>query len=450
MDELLAARLTMAVSLGFHIIFASIGMAMPFLMSLAHRNWLKTGDEDAYRLTRLWMRGTAIFFATGAVSGTALSFELGLLWPEFMRHAGPIIGMPFSLEGAAFFVEAIALGIYMYGWERLSPRLHWAMGLVVGLAGVSSGMLVIAANGWMNAPTGFTWDGTQATNIDPIAAMLNPAWATQSIHMAVAAFQSLAFVVVGIHAILLLRGGEEALNRLAIRLTLPILIGSSIIQPMIGHWAAQDIAERQPLKLAAMEAHFKTESRASLVIGGLPDVEAQRVDYAIKIPGALSFLAFNDFDATVRGLEEFPRDEWPPITIVHFAFQIMVGLGTAMAGLAGLALMGLLLKKPWLWDRRLLMLWGLMAPAGFIAIEAGWVVTEVGRQPWIIYGIMKTEDAVSPFTGQVWHLVTFVSLYLGIGLANVMMWWNQVSHGHLIGPPSTNLEAWRRGESDSC
>ena len=447
MTDLFAARLTMAFSLGFHIIFACIGMAMPFFMTAAHRKWLKTGDDDAYRLTKLWMRGTAIFFATGAVSGTALSFELGLLWPNFMKHAGPIIGMPFSLEGAAFFVEAIALGIYMYGWGKISAKIHWMTGLVVGFAGVSSGILVVSANGWMNSPTGFDWKDGAAYNIDPIAALFNPAWASQSIHMTVGAFQAVSFAVVGIHAFLLLRGKEQSIHRLAIRTLMPFLIVSSLLQPMIGHWAAQDVAQRQPLKLAAMEAHFHTEKQASLIIGGIPDTKEKKVDYAIKIPGALSFLAFNDPDSEVQGLEDFPEENWPPVPVVHFAFQIMVGLGTAMAALAVIGGYGMFFAKTWFWNHRFLAIWVLMAPAGFAAIEAGWVVTEVGRQPWIIYEIMKTSEALSPVTGQVWHLLTFVLLYGGIGLATVMMWWNQVSQSHQIQTPSNTLSKWMEGTS---
>ena len=306
MTDFTAARLTMAVSLGFHIVLAAIGMVMPFLMAISHRQWLKSGDEDAFRLTKLWMRGVAIFFATGAVSGTALSFELGLLWPEFMRHAGPIIGMPFSLEGAAFFVEAIALGIYLYGWGRLSARLHWYSGLVVGFAGVASGILVVSANGWMNSPTGFRWENGQAYDVDPWQALLNPAWATESTHMVLAAFEAVGFAVAGVHAFLLLRGHDPSLHRRALRIAVTVAAFAAILQPINGHWAAQDVAVRQPAKLAAMEAHFETRRAAPLLLGGIPDETTRRVRWGLEIPAGLSVLAFNEADAEVKGLDAFP------------------------------------------------------------------------------------------------------------------------------------------------
>lgn len=442
MSDLLAARLTMAVSLGFHIILAAIGMVMPFLMCLAHRRWLKTGDEDAYRLTRAWMRGVAILFATGAVSGTALSFELGLLWPEFMRHAGPIFGMPFSLEGTAFFVEAIALGIYMYGWKRMPPRAHWWAGVMVGICGVSSGILVVSANGWMNAPTGFTWENGQAFNVDPWAALFNPAWATQASHMTLAAFESVAFAVMGVHALYLLRDPKNKVHRMALRIALPVAAVAALLQPVNGHWAAQDVAERQPAKLAAMESHFESGPRAPLILGGIPDEETQEVHYAIEIPGALSFLAFNDFDAPVAGLDSIPRDDWPPVAVVHFAFQIMVSIGTWLALLGALGLVAQRFAPRWLEDRRVLKLLVFSAPLGFVALEAGWVVTEVGRQPWIIYEIMRTKDAVTPVPGQVWHLGFFTLLYTVIGASTLWMLRRQFKSAISTSAPTPEVLAW--------
>ncbi len=206
MDNLLAARSTMALSLGFHIIFACIGMTMPFLMVVSHWLYLKRKDEIYLKLTKTWSKGVAIFFAIGAVSGTALSFELGILWPGFMKYAGAIIGMPFSWEGTAFFVEAICIGLFLYGWNKINPYVHWFAGLMVGISGVLSGIFVVTANAWMNAPAGFDWVNGKAINIDPFAAMFNPAWVSQTSHMIIAAFEATAFAVAGLHAFLLLRG----------------------------------------------------------------------------------------------------------------------------------------------------------------------------------------------------------------------------------------------------
>lgn len=442
MTDLLAARLTMGLSLGFHIILAAIGMIMPFLMALAHDRWLRTGDEDAYRLTKVWTRGVAIFFATGAVSGTSLSFELGVLWPGFMEHAGPIIGMPFSLEGAAFFVEAIALGIYLYGWGKLSPRLHWFTGLMVGFAGLASGVLVISANGWMNSPTGFVWENGAAHSIDPWQALLNDAWLTQSTHMVLASFEAVGFAVAGIHAWLILRGSQDKMHLQALRIALTVGALAAIVQPLNGHGVAQDVAKRQPAKLAAMEALFTTQSRADLLIGGIPNEETQEVHYGIHIPGGLSMLAFNDFDAEVKGLDQFPRDEWPPVLVVHLAFQMMVGIGSALALLGVFSLFAIWRRPHFLLDPRFLKTLVFCVPLGFIAIEAGWIVTEVGRQPWIIYGIMKTAEALTPVPGQVYHLIAFTSLYALIGLSTLWMWSRLVKHAAHQEGPAEHIRRW--------
>jgi len=415
MSHLDLARSQMAFSLGFHIIFASISMVMPFLMFLAYRNYLKHRKDEDLRLTKAWMKGSAILFAVGAVSGTALSFQLGLLWPEFMKHAGPIFGMPFSLEGAAFFLEAIFLGLFLYGWDRIPARLHLFFAFMIGICGLASGILVIAANGWMNAPAGFDWVNGQAENIDPWAAMFNEAWPLQAIHMLVAAFQATTMAGAGLHAIGLLRGRATGFHRRAMYYLLPLLAISSIVQPVIGDLSARSIAQRQPEKFAAMEAHFHTHSRVPLLIGGWPDEETQTVTGGIYIPGALSFLAHGDFNATVTGLDAFPKEEWPPVLITHVAFQIMVGLGMLMFAISVVYIIAAWRKKDLLASRWWLKLLLIMTPTGFIALEAGWIVTEVGRQPWIIYRVMKTADSVTPVTGLGWSFAIIVLLYTTLG-----------------------------------
>lgn len=424
MTDIIAARSTMAFSLGFHIIFAAIGMIMPFFMAAAHYLFLKYKKPEDLELTKMWMKGVAIFFAVGAVSGTVLSFELGLLWPGFMTYAGPIIGMPFSWEGTAFFLEAIALGLFLYGWNRMSPWIHWCSGVAVGISGFASGIFVVAANSWMNSPQGFDWANGSATNIDPVKAMFNPAWLHQTLHMQVAAIQAVGFAVAGIHAFIILRQGSSTLHKRALKIALIFAAVASLIQPLIGHFAAQRVAVLQPAKLAAMEAHFETSTRAPLYIGGIPNLETLSVDYAIKIPGALSFLAFDDFDATVKGLNEFPRENWPNVTITHFAFQIMVGLGTLMAMIGIFYLYLLKMKKEM--SRSFLKILVVMAPLGFVAIEAGWIVTELGRQPWIIYGFLKTKDAVTPIPGVQFHFYLFVCLYILLSIVTAWLFYRQI------------------------
>src|SRR5262245_12069825 len=320
MDNLLAARSQMAISLGFHIVFTCIGMTMPWLMAFAEWRFMRTRDPLYRELAVLWSKCVAVFFAVGAVSGTVLSFELGLLWPTFMEHAGPIIGLPFSWEGTAFFVEAIAIGIFLYGFERVPERIHFASGIVVGVSGLASGILVVAANSWMNNPRGFRWENGRAFDVDPVAAMFNAGWFQQSLHMVLAAFVSTAFAVAGVHALRLLRKPDSRLHRIAMRIALAMGAVAALLQPLSGDISAKHVAKHQPAKLAAMEAHYHTERGASFVVGGLPDDEAQRVRYAIEIPYVLSFLAFGDPNAEVMGLDRVPREDWPPTVICHFAF----------------------------------------------------------------------------------------------------------------------------------
>lgn len=423
MDDLVAARATMGFSLGFHIVFAAIGMTMPFLMSAAHFRYLKRRDPVDLELTRMWMKGVAILFAVGAVSGTVLSFELGLLWPGFMQHAGAIIGMPFSWEGTAFFIEAIAIGLFLYGWKRMHPWLHWATGLVVGVSGFLSGIFVVAANGWMNSPTGFDWVNGAAVNIDPVRAMFNRAWLHQSIHMQIGALQAVGLAVAGIHAFLFLRGRAPGVHLKALRIALAFGATASLAQPFAGHFAGERVAKLQPAKLAAIEGHFETSRRAPLTLGGVPDVESRTMRWGLPVPGLLSFLAHRDVDAEVTGLDRFPREEWPPVLIVHVAFQIMVAIGTL------LAVVGLL----YFWFKRCAefprwFLWVVVgcAPLGTLALEAGWVVTEVGRQPWIIYGVVKTKDAVTPVPGMLYHFYLFLTLYLGLAATTAWLLGRQI------------------------
>jgi len=416
MNDLFWARSQMAFSLGFHIVFASISMVLPFYMALAHRRYLRDRDETSLRLTKAWSKGAAVLFATGAVSGTALSFQLGLLWPGFMEHAGPIIGMPFSLEGAAFFLEAIFLGLFLYGWGRLPERVHFWCGVLVGVCGFASGILVVAANGWMNAPTGFHWTGTEATDIDPWRAMFNPAWPLQTAHMQVAAFQATGFAAAGLHAFALLRGNNREFHRQALAIILPLTMLASLAQPLVGDLSAKAVAVRQPEKLAAMEAHFRTEAAAPLIVGGIPNERTETVPYSIELPYGLSFLAHGDPHATVVGLDQFAVADRPPVLVTHLSFQTMVGLGTLMAALGAFWLFARWRRPEWLEHRRFLRILLPFTPLGFVALEAGWMVTEVGRQPWIIYRLLRTAEAVTPVPGLGVTFAILAALYVTLGL----------------------------------
>ncbi|MDB4988231.1 MAG: cytochrome bd-type quinol oxidase subunit 1 [Myxococcaceae bacterium] len=412
MSDLFAARLQMGTSLGFQIVFACIGMTMPWQMALASYRWLRTRDPVYRDLAKAWSKGVAVFFAVGAVSGTVLSFELGLLWPTFMEHAGAIIGLPFSWEGTAFFTEAIALGLFLYGWERLPERVHFASGLVVGISGVFSGVLVVSANAWMNSPRGFRWVDGHAVDVDPVAAMFNDAWLTEALHMVIAAFVSTCFAVAGVHALRLLRGGRAAtFHQKALRMALGMGSVFALLQPLSGDLSAKDVARRQPAKLAAMEAHYHTERDAKLVLGGIPDDATGEVRYGLELPYLLSILAKGDPHAEVQGLDQIPKALRPPTLVCHIAFQVMVAAGMAMMTLGALYWWLRWRRPAALYSRGFLRLVALATPLGFIAVEAGWTVTEVGRQPWIIYGVMRTSDAVSAMPGLVWPLLMSLFVY---------------------------------------
>lgn len=440
MDVLTAARLQMAFSLGFHIIFACIGMTIPFFMAYAEWKWLKTNDLVYKDLTKAWSKGIAIFFAVGAVSGTMLSFELGLLWPEFMKHAGGIFGMPFSWEGTAFFIEAIALGVFLYGWDKVPKWTHWFSGVVVGVSGLASGILVVAANSWMNSPAGFDVIDGEYVNIDPLAAMFNDAWFSQALHMSLASFVATGFAVAGLHGFYLLKNKDNKFHKAAFKIALTFGSIAAILIPISGDIAAKDIAVRQPAKLAAMEAHYHTEKGASLIIGGIPNSETKTVDYALHIPYALSFLAHGDFNAEVIGLDQIPDDEEPPVMVVHFAFQIMIGIGSLLALISLVFLFLNWKKKDLIYHPTLLKILTFCIPLGFIALEAGWTVTEVGRQPWIIYKVMRTKDAVTPMPGiqYSFYITLFVYLFLSVVLFWLMK--RQINAIHKDYPIITNKE----------
>ena len=421
MDDLAFARAQMGLSLAFHIVFAVIGIGVPALMAVSEALWLRTGRAVYLDLTRQWARGTAILFAVGAVSGTVLSFELGLLWPTFMAHAGGIIGMPFSLEGFAFFTEAIFLGIHLYAWERVRPVVHWLAGVVVAVSGLASAVFVVTANAWMNAPTGFGMLDGRPVDIDPVAAMLNPAAAQQVVHMVLAAYVATGFGVAGVHAYLLLRDRTSAFHRRAFAIAFAMGAVAIPLQIASGDLIARMVAARQPEKVAAMEALYRTQARAPLTLGGIPDDATRQLRFGVHIPGGLSLLAHHDAEAVVTGLDAFSRDEWPSVLAVHLGFQVMVALGMVLLALAGWG--------AWLaWRRRgvpdgraFLRACVVAAPLGFVAIEAGWVVTEMGRQPWIIYRVMRTADAVTPMPGLVVPFVVFTAVYVLLAVILVIL-----------------------------
>ena len=441
MSDFFAARLQMALTLGTHIIFACFGIGLPLLLIFVEWRFLKTGDELWRTLGKRWSKTFGVLFAVGAVSGTVLSFELGLLWPEFMGTFGAVIGLPFVLEGFAFFLEAIFVGIYLYTWDRLSPRVHWFTAFPIALSGLAGGTFVVAANAWMNVPSGFKLnkDG-RIIDVDPMTALFNPGMPAQAAHMIVAALMVTGFMVAAYYAFETLKGRNSEYNRRAMAMGLGMGIISAMLQGPVGHEAGHMVAKYQPIKLAAMEGHFETTDWAPLRIGGIPNMETRETTMAIEIPGGLSMIAFNDPTATVRGLNEFPDEDLPPVAVVHFAFQAMVGIGTMLMGL-GLWTLWRVWKKTPIEDNRWLrlrtlwrvwkkmpiednrwLLWTIVAagPLSIVALEAGWIVTEVGRQPWIVHGYMRTSEAVTEAPGVVPLFIVTVSIYAVLVVGTVV------------------------------
>ncbi len=442
MDTLTAARAQMEVSLAFHMVFAALGIGLPLLMVIAEGLGLRTGQQHYLDLARKWSKATALTFAIGAVSGTALSFELGLLWPQFMEFAGGIIGPTFALEGFAFFIEAIFLGLYLYGWKRLSPRAHWLTGIPVAISGMLSGVLVVAANAWMQTPAGFTLENGVATNISPIAPFLAPAWLHMALHSTLSCYIATGFAVAAVYAMGMLRGRHDAYHRSALTISLALATITALLQPISGDISGKQVAQHQPAKLAAMEAHFETTANADLIIGGIPNPETGEVIGALKIPSLLSFIAKGDSDAVVQGLNDFPPDQRPNVYLAHFSFQIMVGAGIALI-VIGLWYWVQRRRKrveQSRWLQRALVLSGFL---GFLALEAGWIVTEVGRQPWVIYDVMRTSEGVTPVSEVPLTFYGFSLLYTLLGIVLVYLLRqlaNDTAQGD-VGPAKPQKEA---------
>ncbi|MFC4121868.1 cytochrome ubiquinol oxidase subunit I [Nonomuraea zeae] len=418
--DLGAARMQMALSLGWHIVLACLGVGMPAITLLAEWRGHRTGDINYRLLARRWARALGVLFAVGAVSGTILSFEMGLLWPGLMGVYGEVIGLPFSLEGIAFFIEAIFLGVYLYAWDRLPPVAHLLSGIPIVLAGVASAFFVVTANAWMQQPTGFDTANGRIVAVDPWAAMFNPATPSQTVHMILAAFMVAGFTMASVYAVAMLRGRRDRYHRLGLLLPLTVAAIVTPVQIGVGDWSAHFVAENQPVKLAAMEGVFETARGVPLHLGGIA-IDGQ-LRYALEIPNGLSLLAHWNPNAEITGLNETPPADRPPVNIVHWAFQIMVGLAFALLVLA------VWLAVAWKRGRDLphspwfLRAAAVSGVAAVLALEAGWVVTEVGRQPWIVYGVQRTAQAVNPAPGLVYGfiLVTVVYVVLTIAIVYVL------------------------------
>jgi cytochrome d ubiquinol oxidase subunit I len=410
---LLQARQMQALSFAVHIPLVCFGIAFPAMVLFCEWLHLRTGDRLYRTLARRWTRIMAALFAVGVITGTILSFEMGLLWPNFTATFGSVFGLGFAIEGFSFFLEAIFIGIYVYGWDRLSPRAHFWSGVPIVIAGVSGSLMVIAVNAWMNHPGGFRMAGHEAVDVHPLQALFANGFLWPELtHMYIAGYIVTGFLVAGAYAAGRLRGKWGRYERTALAIPLTIAALASPVQVLVGDWAARDVAVQQPVKLAAFEGLAHTTKGASEHVLGW--YEHEKVKYGIGIPKLLSLLAFHNPDATVQGLDTVPKDRQPPINVVRIAFQTMVGIGTLLA-LLGAWLLAVRVRRGRLpeskWFYRAVALAG---PASLVALIAGWVTTEVGRQPWVVYHVMLTSEAVTGAGGIVVGYTALALVYLGV------------------------------------
>jgi cytochrome d ubiquinol oxidase subunit I len=419
-ENLFPAREQMALSLGWHIIFSCFGIAFPVITVFAEWRGYKRGNAVLTELAHTWAKAMGVLFAAGAVSGTLLSFEMGILWPGLMDRFGEVFGFPFVLEGYAFFIEAIFVGIYLFGWNRMSPRAHMLSALPMIVSGAAGAFFVVAANAWMNNPTGFRLDADgNVVDAQPWAAMFGPSTAAQTVHMLLGAYMVTGFGVASVYAIGMLRGRRDLHHKFGLLIPLTLAALVTPVQIGVGDWIANVVAEQQPTKLAAMEGLYETQDHAPLSLGGL--YYDDELHYSIELPWGLSLLTHHDPDGVVEGLEDTPVDERPPVNVVHLAYNVMVGIGSA------LLLLAFLFGFTW-WRRHRIPKspWFLRAVAvsgvgAALALECGWITTEVGRQPWIVYGILRTEDAVSPAPGLFVGFYAVVAIYLALTALTVFV-----------------------------
>jgi cytochrome d ubiquinol oxidase subunit I len=416
------ARATMGTSLGFHIVFAVLGVGMPLLMSVAEGLALWRRDEAWMVLARRWSKAFAILFAVGAVSGTVLSFELGLLWPSFMAFSGGIFGLPFTAEGFAFFIEAIFLGLYLYGWDRLSPVQHWLTSIPIALSGAASSVFVVMTNAWMNTPAGFTLgsDG-RLLQVDPLAAALNPSTATEDPHMLISAYVVTGFLIAAVYAAGLLRGRDDVFHRRGLAAGMAMAAVAIILAGITGDTSARFVYGAQPVKFAAMEGLYQTQRGAPITIFGIPSDSQHRVLYGLQIPYGLSLLAAFDPNAEVRGLDSYPAADRPNPVMVHLSFDVMVN-GGILIGLIAAAFWLMAIRRRSIPRARLLLVGVLAAgPLSVMVMEAGWFVTEFGRQPWIVYGIMRTSQAATAAPALGLTFGVFIVVYAGLAVTTARL-----------------------------
>jgi cytochrome bd ubiquinol oxidase subunit I len=417
-EYLLEARQMQALSFAVHIPLVCFGIAFPVMILFAEWLYHRTGDVTYRTIARRWTRIMVALFAVGVITGTILSFEMGLLWPNFTATFGSVFGLGFAIEGFSFFMEAIFIGIYVYGWDRLSPRAHMLSGVPIVITGFTGSWMVVAVNGWMNHPQGFRLANGEAVDVHPWHALFgNTYFWHELLHMYIAGYIVTGFVMAAAYSVSKLRGRWGEYERKAIAIPLTIAALCSPVQVLVGDWAGREVAKAQPAKLAALEGLPETQRGAPIhILGWYTD---DQVKFGIEIPKALSLLAFHDPNHVVLGLDRVPPADRPPINVVRFAFQTMVGIGT------GLALLGAVFIWVRIRQRRLPEnAWfyrgvALAGPASVVALIAGWTTTEVGRQPWVVWRLMRTADAVTGASGIPFGYAALALVYAAVAVGVV-------------------------------
>ncbi|GIP26131.1 cytochrome ubiquinol oxidase subunit I [Paenibacillus sp. J23TS9] len=419
-DTVMWSKLVTGMTLGFHAIFATLGVGIPLMIAIAELIGIRRKDPHYILMAKRWSRGFVISVAVGVVTGTAISLQLALVWPHFMKLAGNVIALPLFMEVFAFFFEAIFLGIYLYTWERFkNPYIHWLLTIPVVAGAGMSAVFITTVNGFMNQPGGFAMEGGQFTAVDPVQAMLNSASFSKVFHVLSSAYLTGAALLAGIAAFTMLKKGVSAYHKKALKLMMGVVLLFGLLNTLAGDVSAKFLAEHQPEKLAAAEWHFETESGADLVLLGWLNAEHEIIG-ALHLPNFLSFLAFGDFNAKVTGLEEFPTDERPPL-LVHYLFDLMAGIGFTLLGISLLYFLFIIWKKRNELNKWLLRVIALGAPLAFLGVELGWFYAEIGRQPWIIRGYMRVEDAATTSPSVRILFFLFLILYIILGIVCVLV-----------------------------
>ncbi len=438
--QLLPAREQMAFTLGFHIILVPFGVAFTFITMVANYLGVRRGDRDALVLAERWSKAAAVLFAVGAVSGTVLSFELGLLWPRLMGRFGAAYGIPFAVEGIFFFLEAIFIAIYIYGWRRLRPWPHFWTGLPVVLSGIGGTASVVAANGWMNLPGGITLRDGNVVDVRPLAVFFNRAFWYESLHMLLAAYIVAGFLVAGVYAAGMLRGRRDRYHRLGF--LLPFTVAAVVIAPQVfvGDVAAREVFKKEPAKFAAIEMLSRTDDHVPETLGGVLASDG-RVRYGLSIPSGASLLAGFSRSTRIRGLDAVPAEVRPRArlaTIVHLSFDLMVGTAFLLLGLSLWFALGWWRRRDLPRSRWFLRCAALSGLVSLVSLEAGWVVTEVGRQPWTVVGLLLTRDAVAT-SGNLWLFFTgTLVIYVTIGAGAVVVL--RMMHRRWMARPDDEVE----------